>query len=105
LLGLGDLLAEVVERGYVGVVVVLVVQFHDLAGDGGFKRAVVIYGLLVCNVSIKVVSRTWEVGQSGLAANKRGAGETSSRSDGSCGSRGGAQSRCAEECGVHDGFN
>jgi hypothetical protein len=31
LLGFGDLLAEVVERGYVGVVVVLVVEFHDFA--------------------------------------------------------------------------
>ena len=43
LLGLGNLLAEVVERGHVGVVVVLVVQFHDLAGDGGLERAIVVY--------------------------------------------------------------
>lgn len=42
LLGFGDLLAEVIERRYVGVVVVLVVQFHNLAGDGGFKRAIVV---------------------------------------------------------------
>jgi hypothetical protein len=42
LLGLGDLLAEVVERGYVGVVVVLVVEFHDFAGDGGLEGAVVV---------------------------------------------------------------
>jgi hypothetical protein len=42
LLGFGDLLAKVVEGGYVGVVVVLVVELHDLAGDGGFERAVVV---------------------------------------------------------------
>ena len=42
LLGLLDLLAEVVERGYVGVVVVLVVQFHDFARDVGFERAIVV---------------------------------------------------------------
>lgn len=49
LLSLGDLLAEVVERGYVGVVVVLVVQFHDLAGDGGLERAIVVCLVLVCD--------------------------------------------------------
>jgi len=43
LLGLGDLLAEVVERGYVGVVVVLVVEFHDFARDGGLEGAVVVW--------------------------------------------------------------
>ena len=42
LLGFGDLLAEVVEGGYVGVVVVLVVELHYLARDGGFERAVVV---------------------------------------------------------------
>lgn len=49
LLGFGDLLAEVVERGHVGVVVVLVVEFHDLAADGGLEGAIVIWkGLLDC---------------------------------------------------------
>lgn len=43
LLGFGDLLAEVVERGHVCVVVVLVVQLHDLARDGGLERAVVVW--------------------------------------------------------------
>jgi hypothetical protein len=42
LLGLCDLLAEVVERGHVGVVVVLVVELHDLAADGGLEGAVVV---------------------------------------------------------------
>lgn len=37
-----DLLAEVVVRGYVRVVVVLVVEFHDFARDGGFEGAVVV---------------------------------------------------------------
>lgn len=41
--GLGDLLAEVVVGGYVGVVVVLVVEFHDLAADGRLEGAVVIW--------------------------------------------------------------
>ena len=50
LLGFGDLLAEVVEGGYVGVVVVLVVELHDLAGDGGFERAVVVWELLVGDI-------------------------------------------------------
>jgi hypothetical protein len=39
-----ELRAEVVERGYVGVVVVLVVQLHDLAADGRLEGAVVICG-------------------------------------------------------------
>ena len=43
LLGLLNLLAEVVERGYVGVVVVLVVQLHDLARDVGFERAIIVW--------------------------------------------------------------
>jgi hypothetical protein len=46
LLGFGDLLAEVVEGCDVCVVVVLVVEFHDLARDGGLERAVVVWGLL-----------------------------------------------------------
>lgn len=43
-LGLGNLLREVVVRGHVGVVVVLVVELHDLAGHGRLERAVVICG-------------------------------------------------------------
>jgi hypothetical protein len=43
----GDLLAEVVEGSNVGVVVVLVVELHDLAGDGGLERAIVIYSYSV----------------------------------------------------------
>jgi len=42
LLCFGHLLAEVVEGGYVGVVVVFVVELHDFAGDGGFEGAVVV---------------------------------------------------------------
>jgi hypothetical protein len=42
LLGFGDLLAEVVERGYVRVVVVLVMQLHDLTRDGGLESAIVV---------------------------------------------------------------
>ena len=45
LLGLrfGDLLTEVVEGGHVCVVVVLVVELHDFAGDGGFESAIVVW--------------------------------------------------------------
>jgi hypothetical protein len=58
LLGFGDLLAEVVERGYVRVVVVLVVQFHDLARDGGLEGAIVVWeGLLAVAISMKY--RVW----------------------------------------------
>lgn len=42
-LGLSQLLGEVVVRSHVGVVVVLVVKLHDLAGDGRLKRAIVNY--------------------------------------------------------------
>jgi hypothetical protein len=41
-LGFFELRAEVVEGGYVGVVVVFVVEFHNLAADCGLKGAVVI---------------------------------------------------------------
>lgn len=34
---------EVVEGGYVGLVVFGVVKFHYFAGDGGFQRAIVIW--------------------------------------------------------------
>jgi hypothetical protein len=38
-----DLFAEGVEGGYVGVVVFGVVELHNLAGDGRFEGAVVIF--------------------------------------------------------------
>jgi len=41
--GGGQLLGEVVVRGYVGVVVVFVVKLHDLAGDGGLEGSVVVW--------------------------------------------------------------
>jgi hypothetical protein len=41
-LGLDHLLGEVVERCHVCVVVVLVVQLHDLSGDAGLQGAIVI---------------------------------------------------------------
>lgn len=43
-LGGGELFREGVERGDVGLVVLAVVELHDLSGDGGFERAVVICG-------------------------------------------------------------
>lgn len=39
----GHLFAEVVEGCHVGLVVFVVVQFHDLPGDGGLEGAVVIF--------------------------------------------------------------
>ena len=53
----------------------------------------------------QMIGRTWEIGQGGLATNECGAGETSTGGDGSGGPRSRAQGRCAEESGVHDGFN
>ena len=41
-LGFGDLLAEVVVRSYVCVMVVLVVELHDLARNGGLEGAIVV---------------------------------------------------------------
>ena len=43
LLCLGDLFAEVVVGCDVGVVVVLVVELHNLAGDGGLEGAIIVY--------------------------------------------------------------
>ena len=40
--GGGELLGEVVVRVYVGLVMLAVVEFHDLAGDGGLQSAIVI---------------------------------------------------------------
>jgi hypothetical protein len=44
-LSLLELLNGVVVVGDIGVVVVLVVDLHDLAGDGGLKGAIVVCGL------------------------------------------------------------
>lgn len=41
-LGLLQLLKGVVVAGHIGVVVVLVVNLHDLAGNGGLKSAIVV---------------------------------------------------------------
>jgi hypothetical protein len=41
-LGLLELLNSVVVVGHIGVVVVLVVQLHDLSGDGGLKSAIIV---------------------------------------------------------------
>ena len=40
--GGGELLGEVVVRGYVGLVMLAVVELHDLARDGGLEGAIVI---------------------------------------------------------------
>lgn len=40
-----ELFGEGVEGGYVGLVVFAVVELHDLAGDGGFERGVVVWGV------------------------------------------------------------
>ena len=42
--GGGKLLGEVVVRVYIGLVMLAVVELHDLAGDGGLESAIVIYG-------------------------------------------------------------
>lgn len=79
LLGFGQLLAEVVERGHVGIVVILVVQFHDLAADGGLERAVVIChpsSDTTASVERGVVRRTWQVRQCSLSTHKGRSGES-----------------------------
>jgi hypothetical protein len=103
----GDLLAEVVERRYVGVVVVFVVEFHDFARDGGLEGAVVICGHELDRIGrfIGRGRRTWEVGQSGFSTHECGACETCAGDGGSGGPCGGAQGGCTEECGVHGAGN
>ena len=39
----GELLCEIIIGIYVCLVVFAVVELHDLAGDGGFESAIVIY--------------------------------------------------------------
>ena len=41
-LGRRELFGEVVVRGHIGVVVLGVVELHDLTGDGGLKGAIVV---------------------------------------------------------------
>lgn len=43
LLCLGHLLGEVVQRGYVCLVVLVVVELHDLTGDGRFECAIIVW--------------------------------------------------------------
>lgn len=41
--GIGELFGKVVKGSYVGLMVVLVMKFHNLAADGGLERAIVIF--------------------------------------------------------------
>lgn len=86
----GDLLAEVVVRRDVCVVVVLVVQFHDLAADGGLEGAIIV---CICWLDDATVGRgderagsTWKVGQCGLCSHKRGCDAGAGSFGGGCGS-------------------
>lgn len=54
--GFGHLGGEVVVGGYVGVVVVFVVELHDFAADGGLEGAVVI-----CYTSFRLASGHFEL--------------------------------------------
>lgn len=97
-----QLLDRGVVRGHVGVVVLGVVELHDLAGDGGFEFAVAIWiGPVMLaeleNWEVKGRS-TGQVGESGLAAHEGGAGESGARGCRSCGGAdSGAQSAALEE--------
>jgi hypothetical protein len=107
LLGLGHLLAEVVVRGHVGVVVHLVVQLHDLAGDGRLECAIVVCNARLANLFYQIdgmfdVVLTRQVRQRRLSANKRRSSQTGP--DGSSGSRsseGRAHSAGAEQSRRH----
>ena len=63
-LGCGNLVCEVVVRGYVGVVMFAVMQLHDLAGDCGFERAIVVCPSLAMPVDLQEGSH----GRSGSVA-------------------------------------
>jgi hypothetical protein len=107
------LFGEVVEGGYIGVVMVFVVEFHDFTGDGGLEGAVVVCGggldieivAIGIRMEVKLVwkleRRTWEVGQSSFSTDERGACESCSRDGGGRCPGCGAQGGCAEESGIH----
>jgi hypothetical protein len=92
-LGLLELLNGVVVVGDIGVVVVLVVNLHDLAGDGGLQSAVVVFFVSSCRMLQKLPSHplTGQVRKSGLATGKGQArstglgGSRSSRAKGNTG--------------------
>lgn len=63
-LGRGNLVREVIVRGYVGVVMFAVMQLHYLAGDGGFERAIVVCSSLAMPVDLQEGSH----GRSGRVA-------------------------------------
>jgi hypothetical protein len=105
-LGLLELLDGGVVGGDVGVVVLGVVQLHDLAADGGLERAVVVWRALRLAWSCELrkgyprgIRHTRQVGQSGLAAGEGGAANgcahVGRRADG------GAQGAGTEESGGH----
>ena len=105
-LGLLELLDGGVVGGDIGVVVLGVVQLHDLAADGGLERAVVVWGVLtlvcLCTFLSTIMRRTRQVGQSGLAAGEGDAANGSAH--GGRRADGGAQSAGAEEGGGHYDF-
>lgn len=107
-LGFLKLLDGGVVGGDIGVVVLGVVQLHDLAADGGLKRAVVVWEGIEVSVfvflassrrSLEGLGRTRQVGQSGLAAGEGGAANGSAH--GGRKADGGAQGAGTEESGGH----
>jgi hypothetical protein len=66
-LGFFDLRAEVVVGGYVGVVVVFVVEFHYFAADGGLEGAVVVWeGLCQWVIFLLKIYGTYMAGRAEL---------------------------------------
>ena len=100
-----ELFGRRVEAVDVGLVVVLVVELHDLARDGGLERTVVICEKLMSLAfqTEKIEQRTWKIRQSGLASDEAHAGHGGS-SPGSSSSEGRAGSRSAKEGCRHDCF-
>lgn len=108
-LGLLKLLDGGVVGGDVGVVVLGVVELHDLAADGGLERAVVVWrGVSLACLSMRVVldwyesnmRRTGKVRQGSLSTDEGGAANGCAR--GGSGADGGAHGAGTEEGGGHD---
>lgn len=98
------LLGSCVERSHVGVVVLGVVELHDLAADGRLEGTIVVCVAWsvrgFCVDELMKTRRTRQVGKSGLAAGEGGAGEGCALcSRGNAGSESRAHGRVTEDGG------
>ena len=99
-----DLLRGSVEAVDVRLVVILVVEFHDLTGDGWLERAVIIcnramYQFAIC-CSLNRSFLTWKIWKCGFASNEAHACHAGSSGSSKC--RASDIATSAEQCSRHD---